>query len=149
MTIEQISDTQSRLTADEGCIITDGSYPCTMATVPNQQVANWREMPKCEYESLKRTREIREVYLREVKSRIAARYSPDEESAIQRKALALLLTPAIMSDDTDNDSLAANPEKVIAEFTEYNTFAEQVKAEVAAQAEQLWEAEHATNNIEQ
>ncbi len=99
---------------------------------------DYEEIPRSEYEAEKRAEAVREVYVREVKRRISERYTPDEESAIQRKALALLFSPQTV---TDNGADASEAEKAMAEFNEYNVYAEEVKAKVKAQAEEIYEEE--------
>ena len=64
-------------------------------------------------------------YRQEVVGRIRGRYSPDEESAILRKAVALVVCPATMASNEEED---ARNEEILREFTEYNAFAEACKA---------------------
>lgn len=107
--------------------------------------ADYEEISRAEYEAEVHAKAVREVYCREVRRRIEARYPADEESAIQRKALALLLNPQTLSEDDSDEEKAG---KVIAEFNEYNDFAESVKADVAAHAEEIYAEEIAAREAE-
>lgn len=106
---------------------------------------DYEELPRSEYEACKHAEAFREVYVREVDRRISARYSPNEEAAISRKALALLLNPQTLSEDGDEEKA----QKALAEFNEYNAFAEAVKAEVAEKAEEIYEQEIAARETEE
>lgn len=114
-------------------------------TVGNQtrlkgsEESDYIEISREAYEQEQRESAIREVYVREVNRRMAERYTSQEESAITRKALAILLNPQTLSEESDSESA----EKVIAEFNEYNDFAESVKAEVAEIAPNLYDAQQA------
>lgn len=66
-------------------------------------------------------------YKAKVEELIRERYSASDEFAIQRKMLnAMLPQLAILSDE---DAGQFNAEKAIAEYTEYNAYAEQCKAD--------------------
>lgn len=100
--------------------------------------SDYVEITKADYELQQRAAAIREVYVREVNRRMAERYTSQEESAITRKALALLLNPQALSEDsTDEDK----SDRILAEFNEYNNYAESVKMDVALHAEEIYEAE--------
>ena len=99
--------------------------------------SDYVEITKADYELQQRAAAIRDVYVREVNRRMAERYTSQEESAITRKALALLLNPQTLSYEADTEKA----DKVIEEFNEYNVYAEAVKAEVALQAPDIYDAE--------
>lgn len=100
--------------------------------------SDYVEITKADYELQQRAAAIRDVYVREVNRRMAERYTSQEESAITRKALALLLNPQALSEDsTDEDK----SDRILAEFNEYNNYAESVKMDVALHAEEIYEAE--------
>lgn len=113
-------------------------------TVGNQthpkdfEESDYIEISREAYEQELRESAIREVYVREVNRRIKSRYSADEESAIQRKALALLLNPQALSEDSIDEDKS---DRILAEFNEYNNYAESVKMDVALHAEEIYEAE--------
>lgn len=83
-------------------------------------------------------------YTAKVEELIRMRYSASDEFAIQRKMInALLPQPAMLADE---DAGQFNAEKAIAEYTEYNAYAEQCKAEAPeriAQDKARQEAEQA------
>ena len=105
----------------------------------HSEESDYIEISREAYEQEQRAAAIREVYVKEVNRRMAERYTSQEESAITRKALALLLNPQTSSYEADTEKA----DKVIEEFNEYNAYAEAVKAEVALQAPDIYDAEQA------
>ncbi|MDE6234318.1 MAG: hypothetical protein K2M56_01025 [Muribaculaceae bacterium] len=105
----------------------------------NSEESDYIEITREAYEQEQRESALREIYVREVNRRMAERYMSQEESAITRKALALVINPQAIS----NEAEAKKADKVIEEFNEYNAYAEAVKAEVALQAPDIYDAEQA------
>ncbi len=100
-------------------------YPEIRRTrVAPDDVDNWEEIAVTDMPAYTEAE-----YNAKVVELIRERYSADEEFALQRKALHLMLTPATAStgEETEADTVTTT-ETVLDEFAAYNTYAKQCKA---------------------
>ena len=114
------------LTASEGCVLRrkggDPHSEIRNATVSTADLDNWEEVHVADIPPYTQAE-----YNAKVEELIRGRYSASDEFAIQGKMInAMLPQPAMLADE---DAVLFNAEKAIAEYTEYNTYAEQCKAE--------------------
>lgn len=105
----------------------------SMATICAGKEEEWEEVPISEVLAAKEAREREEAYRADVVSRIRVRYSADDENAILRKMIALTVQPMPTSEGAELEAVEHRAQQVMAEFEEYNAFAEQCKAEAAAE----------------
>ncbi len=100
-----------------------------MTTVPSGTEDEWEEVVLAAVLAEKERQEQEEAYKADVVTRIRARYSSDDESAILRKMIALTAYPMPAAEGAELEAVAHRAQQVMAEFEEYNTFAEECKAE--------------------
>lgn len=100
-----------------------------MTTVPSGTEEEWEEVLLADVLAEKEAREREEAYKADVVTRIRARYSSDDESAILRKMIALTAYPMPAAEGAELEAVAHRAQQVMAEFEEYNAFAEQCKVE--------------------
>ena len=87
---------------------------------------DWEEVPVGDIPAY-----TRNEYETKVDELIRRRYSASEEFAIQRKMLNALM-PQTAALDGDAEAATFDADKAIAEYAEYNAYAEQCKAEAPA-----------------
>lgn len=99
------------------------------AIVKADKVDQWEEVELAPALASKEAADLEQQYKEDVVDRIRTKYSADDERAILRKMIAVSV-PAVAMLDAEGDSVAAHdPAAVVAEFLEYDKFAEQCKAE--------------------
>lgn len=113
-----------------------------MTTVPSGTEDKWEEVLLTAVLAAKEAREREEAYKADVVTRIRARYSSDDENAILRKMLALTSMPMPAAEGAELEAIEQRTQQIMTEFEEYNTFAEECKAEAkkALFAEAWWKA---------
>lgn len=104
-----------------------------MATVRTGAEEEWEEVSLSEVLATREARERDEAYKADVVARIRVRYSADDENAILRKMIALTVQPMPTEEGALLEAVENRAQQVMAEFEEYNAFAEQCKAEAAAE----------------
>ena len=104
-----------------------------MATVRAGKEEEWEEVPISDVHAAKEAREREEAYKADVVARIRVRYSADDENAILRKMIALTVQPMPTEEEALPEAVENRAQQVMAEFEEYNAFAEQCKAEAVAE----------------
>lgn len=77
----------------------------------------------------KERQEQKEAYKADVVTRIRVRYSSDDECAILRKMLAVTSMPMPAAEGAELEAVEQRTQQIVSEFDEYNTFAEECKAE--------------------
>lgn len=100
-----------------------------MTTVPSGTEDKWEEVLLTAVLAAKEAREREEAYKADVVTRIRVRYSSDDENAILRKMLALTSMPMPAAEGAELEAVEQRTQQVMAEFEEYNAFAEECKAE--------------------
>ena len=100
-----------------------------MTTVPSGKEDEWEEVVLADVVAEKEAREREEAYKADVVTRIRARYSSDDENAILRKMLAVTSMPMPAAEGAELEAVEHRAQQVMAEFEEYNAFAEECKAE--------------------
>lgn len=100
-----------------------------MTTVPSGTEEEWEEVVLVDVLAAKERREREEAYKADVVARIRVRYSSDDENAILRKMLAVTVLPMPAAEGAELEAVEQRTQQVVSEFDEYNTFAEQCKAE--------------------
>ena len=100
-----------------------------MTTVPYGTEDEWEEVVLADVLAEKERREREEAYKADVVTRIRARYSSDDENAILRKMLAVTSMPMPAAEGAELEAVEHRAQQVMAEFEEYNAFAEECKAE--------------------
>jgi hypothetical protein len=100
-----------------------------ITTVPSGTEDEWEEVVLAAVLAEKERREREEAYKADVVTRIRARYSSDDENAILRKMLALTSMPMPAAEGAELEAVEHRAQQVMAEFEEYNAFAEECKAE--------------------
>lgn len=99
-----------------GTIGTTGNKRCVIAA---SDLHNWESVPEGVVLAAIEEERLEQDYRTEVVRRIRLRYTADDEAAILRKRLAVI--------DSGEES-----EAILNEFLEYNSYAEQCKAEARA-----------------
>lgn len=100
-----------------------------MTTVPSGTEDEWEEVVLADVLAAKEAREREEAYKADVVTRIRVRYSSDDENAILRKMLAVTSMPMPAAEGAELEAVEHRAQQVMAEFEEYNAFAEECKAE--------------------
>lgn len=100
-----------------------------MTTVPSGTEDEWEEVALADVLAEKERREREEAYKADVVTRIRVRYSSDDENAILRKMLALTSMPMPAAEGAELEAIEQRTRQIMTEFDEYNTFAEECKAE--------------------
>ncbi len=100
-----------------------------MTTVPSGTESEWEEVVLADVLAEKERQEWEEAYKADVVTRIRVRYSSDDENAILRKMLALTSMPMPAAEGAELEAVEHRAQQVMAEFEEYNAFAEECKAE--------------------
>lgn len=108
LTVTDPANTLHRIGAED--------YPeMHQVTVPQDSVDEWEECPVPAYSQAEYEAKVAEL--------IRLRYTADEEFALQRKMIDMLLTPA----PADADSVPESALKTAQEYTIYTAYAEQCK----------------------
>lgn len=100
-----------------------------MTTVPSGTEEEWVEVVLTDVLAAKEAREREEAYKADVVTRIRVRYSSDDENAILRKMLAVTALPMPAAEGAELEAIEQRTRQIVSEFDEYNTFAEECKAE--------------------
>lgn len=100
-----------------------------ITTVPSGTEDEWEEVVLAAVLAEKERREREEAYKADVVTRIRARYSSDDENAILRKMLAVTVLPMPTAEGAELEAVEQRTQQIMTEFDEYNTFAEECKAE--------------------
>lgn len=100
-----------------------------MTTIPSGTEDEWEEVVLAAVLAEKEAQEREEAYKADVVTRIRARYSSDDENAILRKMLAVTVLPMPTPEGAELEAVEQRTQQIVSEFDEYNTFAEECKAE--------------------
>lgn len=121
------------ISCDEAHIIrskgSDDTTENRRTTVPSGTEEEWEEVVLADVLAAKEAREREEAYKADVVTRIRVRYSSDDENAILRKMLALTSMPMPAAEGAELEAVEQRTRQIMTEFEEYNTFAEECKAE--------------------
>lgn len=142
MTTKELSSGLVMIAASEGCVLRKkGSDPHSsirQTTVKAADLADWEEVEASEVPPY-----TKEEYDAKVSEIVRERYSADEEFAIQRKMLKLMLSPDPVPMSEAGPDPALGPQK---EFEAYNEYVElcKLQAPTAIAAEKARAEEAAT-----
>lgn len=100
-----------------------------MTTVPSGTEDEWEEVVLADVLAAKEAQKREEAYKADVVTRIRVRYSSDDENAILRKMLAVTSMPMPAAEGAELEAIEQRTRQIMTEFDEYNTFAEECKAE--------------------
>ena len=100
-----------------------------MTTVPSGTEDEWVEVVLADVLAAKERLGQEEAYKADVVTRIRVRYSSDDENAILRKMLAVTALPMPAAEGAELEAVEQRTQQIVSEFDEYNTFAEECKAE--------------------
>ncbi|MBD5230822.1 MAG: hypothetical protein HDS66_01525 [Bacteroidales bacterium] len=117
--------------------ISTGSTGSSLTHGADTAPSHYTEISRRDYDLEMENLEIEEIYRSEVKRLIRERYSDSEEHAIRRKALSLLINPAQASERVEAGY--PEPERVIEEFSAYDRYAEDCKAQARQEAPRILE----------
>ena len=100
------------------------------AIVNADKVDDWEDVELAPALAAQEAAERELMYKEDVVRRIRERYSADDERAILRKMLAVSMPAATVLEDRETERAPAHdPETAVAEFLEYDRYAERCKAE--------------------